>query len=360
MTSDEPIKVTLIATPEVDASALTGIHGVLSSFSHMVPGSISFKPVIASPDNVWTDSVGTDRVRSDKERTASESPEQIIRNVVGMPLPLQSRLSDIQHTDVLIIPSLYLLDNTWPENPYPDLTDWLLRMHRQGTLICSACTGAMLLAETGLLDGQEATQHWAFEQLFRNHFPKVRLNIDKVLTITGDNQQIIMSGASAAWHDLLIYLISRYASPHAAQTIAKFFLLNAHTEGQKPYIIFNDCSQHEDGAIQRAQQWLGKNSRVPHPIEHMQKLSGLSPRTFSRRFQQATGVTPIHYIQHLRVENAKLLLETCRMSVDEIGWEVGYEDPAFFRRLFKRLTGMTPKAYRRKFQPADTNTEAEN
>ncbi|OZG75518.1 hypothetical protein BTA51_02340 [Hahella sp. CCB-MM4] len=338
MSPKQIIDISLVATPEVDASALTGLHGVLSSFGHMVPGPVSFKPRVVSPDAVWRN---------------IKAPGQVIKNVMGMPLPLQSRLSDVKQTDVLLIPSLYLLTPEWPGNPYPDLTEWILRMHRQGTLICSACTGAMLLAETGLLDGYEATQHWAFERLFMTHFPKVRLNISKVLIATGADSRIIMSGASAAWHDLLIYLISRYAGPHAAQTCAKFFLLNTHSDGQAPYVIFQANSQHGDAIIQSAQQWLHENSRHPNPVEHVQTVSGISVRTFSRRFQKATGLSPINYVQRLRIENAKYLLETKSDAIDAISWKVGYEDPAFFRRLFKRLTGMTPGAYRRKFQPGE-------
>lgn len=334
-TIDKPISVSLLATPEVDASALAGLHGVLTAFAHIVPDSVRFNAVVAVPDSVLA--------RLDP--TAS-----VLENVMGMPLPAQQPLSGIGHTDVLIIPSLYLLAPDWSPNPYPDLTDWIIEQHRQGALICSACTGAMLLAETGLLDGYEATQHWAFEQLFRRHFPKVRLNVDKVLITTGASGRILMSGASAAWHDLLIHLVSRYAGLQAAQTVAKFFLLNVHSEGQAPYVIFREQRQHGDGPILAAQDWLREHSTRPHPVELAQQASGLQPRTFSRRFRKATGLTPIDYVQRLRIEGAKQRLERGGTPVDEISWQVGYEDPAFFRRLFKRITGMTPKRYRRKFQ----------
>jgi transcriptional regulator GlxA family with amidase domain len=262
---------------------------------------------------------------------------------------MQLRLSEVTQTDIVIIPSLYLLDPVWPDDPYPDLTRWLQQMHHQNTLLCSACTGAMLLAETGLLDGYEATQHWAFEALFRQKFPNIRLNISKVLITTGESERIVMSGASAAWHDLLIYLISRYVGPRAAQIITKYFLLSPHSEGQAPYVIFQEHLTHGDNVILRAQQWLKQHSTQPHPIEEMQQKSRLPARTFSRRFNSATGHSPVQYLQRLRIEQAKKYLESSDTSVDEISWQVGYEDPAFFRRLFKRLTGMTPKDYRRKF-----------
>ncbi len=334
MPTNAPIHISLIATPEVDVSALAGMHGVFNAFSHMVPGTISFKADVVMPDSLW-------------QRLQAQG--SAFQNVMGLPLPVQRRLSEVEQTDIVIIPSLYLLDPDWPDDPYPDLTQWLLQMHRQNTLLCSACTGAMLLAETGLLNGYEATQHWAFEGLFRQKFPEVQLNINKVLITTGESNRILMSGASAAWHDLLIFLISHYVSPQAAQTIAKFFLLTPHSEGQAPYIIFQENLAHGDTVIVSAQQWLKNHSTQTHPIEEVQQLSGLAPRTFSRRFHQATGLSPVQYLQHLRIEYAKQCLESADTAVDEISWQVGYEDPAFFRRLFKRLTGMTPRAYRRKF-----------
>jgi transcriptional regulator GlxA family with amidase domain len=340
MNASNPIRVSLVATPEVDASALAGLHGVFSSFSHMVPNSVSFDAEVVAPD---------------LSQAPSKPSDSLFYNVMGMPLPMQRRLRDVQQTDVLIIPSLYLLTDTWPTNPYPDLTEWILQMHNNGTLVCSACTAALLLAETGLLDGYEATMHWAFERLFRSRFPKVRLNIDKALIQTGKSGRIVMSGASAAWHDLIVYLISHYANPQSAQVIAKYFLLSVHADGQAPYKIFQENLSHEDRAIYAAQLWLRQHRAEPNPVEKVVAASNLHERTFVRRFHAAAGCTPISYVQHLRVEDAKQRLESTDTSIDQIGWVVGYEDPASFRRLFKRLTGLTPKAYRKKFQSIGIN-----
>lgn len=331
MKSRNRIRVSLVATPEVDVSALAGLQGVFNSFSHLVPGSVSFHTEVVLPEAAWTEG-------------------ETITNVMGMPLPLQCHLGEVTETDILIIPSLYLLQPEWPTNPYPDLTHWILRMHDQGALICSACTGAMLLAETGLLDGHEATQHWAFGTLFKRRFPQVKLNTDKVLLVTGESGRIVMSGASAAWHDLAVYLLTRYASPRSAQTIAKFFLLNVHSDGQTPYVIFLGNRDHDDQAVLAAQKWLQEHDTELHPVEQAQQASGLPVRTFNRRFRQATGLSPIHYLQQLRIERAKTLLETTSLAVEEIGWQVGYADAAYFRRLFRRVTGMPPARYRRKFQ----------
>lgn len=220
-------------------------------------------------------------------------------------------------------------------------------------MLCSACTGALLMAETGLLDGREATIHWAFAPTFRRNFPEVRLRLDKVLVVTGEREQFVMSGATATWQDLVLYLIARHVGPTAAQAMAKFMLLQWHADGQAPYVTFQAPTDHGDAVALRLQEWLQAHYPVARPVEAMLRLSELPERTFKRRFTKATGYPPLDYVQHLRVEEAKRRLERTDDPVDEIGWAVGYEDPAFFRRLFRRLTGITPSAYRRKFRLPD-------
>lgn len=153
-----------------------------------------------------------------------------------------------------------------------------------------------------------------------------------------------------SWHDLVLYLIARHVGATAAQAIARFFALQWHHDGLAPYIVFEGPKNHGDAAIAAAQEWLAKNFSVANPVDEMIRRSALAERTFKRRFTQATGYSPIDYIQRLRVEDAKRRLERTDAPVDEIGWQVGYEDGAFFRRLFKRTTGMPPGVYRRRFQ----------
>jgi len=223
-------------------------------------------------------------------------------------------------------------------------------MHDQGAVLCSACSGIFLLAETGLFDGQETTVHWGYAEDFARVFPKVPLRPDRVLVVAGDREQLVSSGASMTWHDLVLYLIARYVGATAAQTIARFFALQWHQDGLAPYIVFQGRTDHGDAVVKGAQEWLATHFSVASPVEEMVRRSGLPERTFKRRFTEATGVAPIDYVQRLRVEDAKRRLERTDSSADEISWQVGYEDAAFFRRLFKRVTGMTPGAYRRRFQ----------
>ena len=172
---------------------------------------------------------------------------------------------------------------------------------------------------------------------------------ERVLVISGVREELVSSGASSTWHDMALYLIARYAGSTAAQEVARLFALQWHHDGLAPYIVFEGRTDHGDAAIAGAQAWLVEHFSVANPVEEMIKRSALAERTFKRRFVSATGIAPLSYVQRLRVEDAKRRLERTTASVDEISWRVGYEDAAFFRRLFKRTTGLAPGAYRKRF-----------
>jgi len=171
-----------------------------------------------------------------------------------------------------------------------------------------------------------------------------------VLIATGARQEIVMSGASASWHDLVLYLIARHIGPTAAHAISKFMLLQWHRGGQAPYIPFAPPTDHGDGIVHQLQVWLAAHYSVARPVESLVRRSGMPERTIKRRFTQATGLPPISYVQHLRVEEAKRQLEGTDAAIDQISFEVGYEDAAAFRRVFKRITNVTPGEYRRRFR----------
>lgn len=273
-----------------------------------------------------------------------------IETASGLPIEAHRSLEEVGSTDIVIVPSLQVEHGTWAPGRHADVVRWLKDMHGKGALLCSACSGVLLLAETGLLDGQDATIHWAYAPTFRQNYPAVRLCLDRVLVASGERSQFVMSGASASWHDLALYLVARFVGPTAAQAIAKFMLLQWHEDGQTPYIVFRPDLDHGDAVVRRAQEWLARHFSVANPVEEMVKRSGLPERSFKRRFSHATGYPPIAYVQQVRVHEAKRRLERTEDSIDDVSWTVGYEDPAFFRRVFKRLTGITPGAYRRKFR----------
>jgi transcriptional regulator GlxA family with amidase domain len=207
-----------------------------------------------------------------------------------------------------------------------------------------------LLAETGLLNGQVATIHWAFAPTFHRNFPKVNLKTEEVLITSGKQNEFVMTGGVMSWHDLALHLIARHVGPTGAQAIARFLMLQWHSEGQAPYITFSPKKDHDDALILRLQEWLQTHFMEPDPLEEMIERSGRARRTLERRFKKATDLTPLKYVQNLRISEARRKLERTNLPVEKIGFEVGYENTAFFRRLFKRITRLTPSAYRRKFQ----------
>ena len=330
--SPKGVRVCLVAIPEVMASTLLGLYDVLNSF-HLLA---TYGDGLAARAQFKAEIVAT---------TAGP-----LSSASGVRVEAMRSIEQIDSADVIIIPSVLVAGGEWQQGRYPALVEWLTKMHKAGTQLCSTCSGVLLLAETGLLDGKDATIHWMYAQTFRRNFPNVRLRLERALVAAGKRQEFLMSGASTAWHDLILYLIAQHAGPTAAQMVAKIFAFQWHADGFSPYVVFEPVTEHGDAAIQKAQSWLSRHFSVANPIEQAARVSAIPERTFKRRFKSATGHAPIDYVQRLRIEEAKRRLERTRAPVDEIGWNVGYEDPAFFRRLFKRVTGVTAGAYRRKFQ----------
>jgi transcriptional regulator GlxA family with amidase domain len=196
------------------------------------------------------------------------------------------------------------------------------------------------------------TIHWATEAYFRERHPEVVLRLDETLVVAGDGR-LVTSGASTAWHDLALYLVARHIGPATAQDLARCQLLQWRKDGQAAFQVFDPGIEHGDAVVLAAQRWIADNYAVASPVTEMVRRSGLSERTFKRRFREATGETTIAYVQRIRVERAKRALETGGAPIEGISWAVGYEDPASFRRLFKRVTGLTPGEYRRRFQLPD-------
>ncbi len=320
------IHVSLVVVPDATLGTVTGLYEALVLYERLVPDGPRFVPEILAPDH------------------------RLLSTSCGLPFTAHRTLDEVGQTDIVILPSLLLSGGKWQTGRYPGLVRWLERQYRQGATLCSACSGVLLLAETGLLNGLDVTLHWAYRQAFVDNFPRVGLRLEEVLVISGEGQRFVMSGASASWHDLVLYLISRYCGPQAALTVSKFFLLQWHADGQAPYMIFQEREDHGDAIVLAAQRWMKAHLVAANPIERVVRESGISDRSFKRRFRKATGFSPLAYMQQLRVEAAKRRLEESDAPVDTISYDIGYEEPAFFRRLFKRTTGLTPGDYRKKFR----------
>lgn len=226
------------------------------------------------------------------------------------------------------------------------ISTWLNGCHRQGTAIASFCTGSFVLAQSGLLAGKVATTHWRSAELFKRAFPHIQLNSEELIV---DNGSIICSGGSMSYIDLSLYLIEREVSREIASDTAKLLVFDPVREKQSQYTSFSAQKDHNDQAILSAQEWLESHFKEKIVIDEIAARVALTPRTFKRRFKQATQETPLSYLQRIRIEYAKGKLERSTQSINNIMWSSGYEDLSSFRQLFKRYTGLTPKEYRYKF-----------
>lgn len=271
------------------------------------------------------------------------------RDYHGILIQPHGSLADYPEPDIVIIPEVTI--GPWQALP-PSSTeayDWIRSAYASGAMVASLCSGSMLLSETGLLDGEEATSHWGYCDAIASRHPSIRMRKERVLVSAGEGHRLITTGGFSSWHDLLLYLIGRVVNPEEARRIAKLFLLDWHSEGQLPFAALTVGRRHEDPLVTAAQVWAADNYADPNPVAAMAAQSGLSERSFLRRFRQATGQSPLEYVQTLRIEEAKQLLETSTMALDDIAAEVGYSEPSAFRHLFRKLVGVTPSAYRRRY-----------
>jgi len=263
----------------------------------------------------------------------------------GLILTPSRSIHEIEKADLILLPAF--LPPFDKKNPRINaICEWTKHNHKSGNNIACTCTGTFLLAETGLLDGRIATTNWQFAEIFRRQFPKVNLQIERILT---EDNGLYCTGAATAFMNLCLHLIEKYGSPDLASRCAKGLLVDTDRQSQAPYVVYDFWKNHSDEQIQRAQEWMEKNYETKFSIDDVAESIGISSRHFKRRFKTATGETPLAYLQRLRIENAKRYLERTRDTVNEITWKVGYEDINSFRRLFIKHTGLSPKSYRNKF-----------
>ncbi len=262
----------------------------------------------------------------------------------GTPVAITSHFSSGKNYDIIFVPVVFgdiepLLDDN-------ETIDWLIRQGERGACLCSVCAGAFLLAQTGRLDGKMATTHWNLADRFADRFPEVILKREKMLIDEGD---CITAGGVSAYMDLSLYLSARFGSPELAASLSKLLLIDPSRRLQSPYQTRGFHKTHGDSAILMLQEWLENNFSKAHSIGDLAQRARLGERTLMRRFKKATGDTPLEYLQQLRITAARKLLESSGETIEEITLHTGYEDVSSFRKLFKRHTGLSPSAYRKKF-----------
>ena len=238
--------------------------------------------------------------------------------------------------------------------PAPEAALWLRAQHAAGATLCSVCAGAFLLAETGLIDGRRATTHWAFAQQLARRFPKVHLAEQHMVLDEGD---IITAGGILAWADLGLTLVQRLLGPATMLATARFLLISPPRQSQRAFAQFIPRFDHGDDAIRQSQHYIHAHAATLTGVADLQATAGMTGRTFLRRFSAATGLRPVEYIQQVRIAKAREALEQTQTPVDRIAWDVGYGDPAAFRKLFHKLTGLPPAAYRQQFGIAAATQE---
>jgi transcriptional regulator GlxA family with amidase domain len=267
----------------------------------------------------------------------------------GVRIEPQATLEEWTDARIVCVPEMAIA----PEQPLTGLFTeeiaWLKRCYARGATLATACSGAVLLAEAGLLDGQDATTHWAYCDILGSRYPSVKVRRERALVISGEGQRLVMAGGGTSWQDLALYLIARFVGVDAAMQVARVNLIDWHAIGQQPFARLARSRQVDDATIARCQTWIAEHYHEPSPVAAMVRLSGLAERSFKRRFQQATGMAPLEYVHTLRLEEAKQMLETGDQPVEAIANEIGYEDAGFFSRLFRRQVNLTPAQYRKRF-----------
>ncbi len=331
--SQKRVHVSIPVFPECDPSIIYGVYDTLwaagRSWDYIKGGTADglFEPRLVAAD---------------------DKPMKLITGVSIIP---QDAIRSVKNTDVVFVPNVLIGASQAPSSLDRGLINWIKSMHRQGAQLYASCGGSIVLAEAGLLEGQEATTHWAYAPVFRKYYPNVTLRIERILVQTGAAQNMYCGGGASSWQDLALLLVAKHGGTEEAIRMSKLFLYQWHRNGQLPYASMVQNVNHGDAVILHCQQWIAQHYDRRDIIARLVRESGLPKRSFDRRFRAATGYSPLSYVQTLRVEEAKQLLETGAVAVEQIGREVGYEDAASFRRLFRKLTGLGPGEYRRNFQP---------
>lgn len=257
-------------------------------------------------------------------------------------------LKEVKRTDLVIVPALSGDMRTTVELNRRFIP-WIVKQYRNGAETASLCLGAFLLAATGLLDGKQCSTHWMLSNEFRSMFPHVDLADGRIIT---EDQGIYTSGGASSYWNLLLWLIEKYAGREMAIRASKYFAIEMDRRSQSPFIMFNGQKKHEDEPIRKAQEFIESHVAGKISVEDLAVKYAIGRRHFERRFKKATNNTPVEYIQRVKMEAAKKYLESTAKNVSEVMYEVGYSDVKAFRTVFRKVTGLSPAAYRNKYNKA--------
>lgn len=327
-----PVSVAILAFPETSASVVYSMYDLFMSAGHDwgvivdgQPGEHVMHPLIV----------------------ARNTAPVVVSN--GISVSPQAAMADTAPPDIVCVPEVNVVPGEVLTGRFDEEIEWIKHCYGAGSILANSCSGAMLLAEAGLLDGHDATTHWAWCDVLRERHPAVRVHPQRTLVVSGDGHRLVMAGGGTSWLDVALYLIARTVDVETAMRVARIHLIDWHSVGQQPFARLARSRQVEDAVIARCQNWIAEHYGDHAPVSAMVQLSGLPERSFKRRFRAATGMSPLEYVHTMRIEEAKHMLETGDAPVEQVAAEVGYEDPGFFSRLFRRQVRLTPAQYRRRF-----------
>ena len=274
-----------------------------------------------------------------------EAAEVIIEDGL-VTIKVDATTKDIENTDLIIIPAL-VGDVLSSSHQNRFFVDWIVRQYKRNAEVASLCTGAFMLAFTGLLKNKKCTTHWQYANEFRFYYPNITLVDEKIIV---EQNGLYSSGGSNAYWNLLLFLVEKYVSREMSILIAKYFVVNLDKLAQTPFIVFNGLKGHGDKEVLKAQEFIENNYPEKITVEGLADKLFLNRRTFERRFKKATHCTVLEYMQKVRIEASKKALEVGRKSIDEIMLDVGYFDSQTYKELFKKVTGLTPIEYRNRYK----------
>ncbi|MDB5226870.1 MAG: cdhR 1 [Bacteroidota bacterium] len=255
------------------------------------------------------------------------------------------RINEVKNTDLVIIPALSgnipqeLVNNK-------DFIPWISKQYKNGAEVASLCTGAFLLASTGMLKGKKCSTHWMAANDFRQLFPDVELLTEKIIT---DESGLYTSGGAFSFLNLILYLVEKYCGREVAVFCSKLFEIDIERYSQLPFMIFSGQKDHEDELVKNAQSYIEKHYVDKLTIDRLAIQFSISRRNFERRFKKASGNSPVEYIQRVKIEAAKKSLESSRENINEVMYAVGYSDSKAFRTIFRKVTGLSPLEYKQKY-----------
>lgn len=327
-----PIDIAILAYPETSASVVFGMYDLFLSAGRDWGVIVEGRP-------------GQSLMRP---RIASRRGEAFAAGN-GVPITPEVTLEQFPRPAIVCVPEILFSFDEPLAGRFEAEIAWLQKCYASGAVLATACSGAVLLAEAGLLRGLDATTHWAFCEEMQRRYPDIRVHRQRSLVITGEGQRLVMAGGGTSWLDLALYLIARHVGVEVAMQTARMNLIDWHARGQQPFARLAGSRQSADATIARCQHWIAEHYRERAPVAAMAALSGLPERSFKRRFKQATGMSPLEYVHILRIEEAKQMLEAGNAPVEAVANDVGYEDAGFFGRLFRRNVGLSPNEYRKRF-----------